>query len=196
MDTTSVAMAWFLYLMAKCPEHQQLVTDELGQIFCDSDRPVTAQDLTRLKYLECCIKETLRLYPPFPVICRYLTEEVQIGYYILPKDLTVMINIYGTHRNPEFFPDPDSFKPERFLPENSVDRHPYVFIPFSAGVRNCIAPKYAMMEMKVALANILRRLKFSLSDPLGPLQTPAIHVMLKPKDGKFNLIVSKRLGLS
>jgi cytochrome P450 len=58
---------------------QRLVTDELGQIFCDSDRPVTAQDLTRLKYLECCIKETLRLYPPFPVIFRYLTEEVQIG---------------------------------------------------------------------------------------------------------------------
>ncbi|XP_046450542.1 cytochrome P450 4c3-like [Daphnia pulex] len=196
LDSTAVAFNWFLYLIAKHPDHQKLVTDELDLIFGDSDRPVTAQDLTRLKYLECCIKETLRLYPPFPAVSRYLSEDVQSGGYTLPRGLTVVINIFAAHHDPTVFSDPDAFKPERFLPENSFDRHPYAFIPFSAGPRNCIAQKYAMMELKVCLANILRRLKFSLVDPSAPLEIPSPQLLLKPKDGKCNLIVSKRLDIS
>ena len=61
-----------------------------------------------------------------------------IGNYTLPAGATVVLSIYGMHRNPEVFPDPESFKPERFLPEQSEGRHPYAFIPFSAGPRGCI----------------------------------------------------------
>ncbi|XP_046450536.1 cytochrome P450 4c3-like isoform X2 [Daphnia pulex] len=192
-DSSSVAMNWFLYLIAKHPEHQKLVTDELDQIFGDSDRPVTAQDLTQLKYLECCIKETLRLYPSIPLVARYLTEEVQVGDYTLPKDLPVIVNIFLSQRNPEVFPEPDAFKPERFLPENSVGRHPYAFIPFSAGPRNCIGQKFAMMEIKISLANILRRLRFSYSDTSAPLDFSPLQItFLKPKDNQCKLIVSKK----
>ncbi|XP_046450540.1 cytochrome P450 4C1-like [Daphnia pulex] len=193
-DSSSVAITWFLYLIAKHPEHQKLVTDELDLIFGDSDRPVTAQDLTRLKYLECCIKETLRLYPSLPLMARYLTEEVQVGDYTLPKGLTVLINIYMTHRNPEVYPDPDAFKPERFLPENCIGRHPYAFIPFSAGPRNCIGQKFAMLEIKISLANILRRLRFSHSDMSGPLEISTMQLTFKPKDNQCKLIVSKKIA--
>ncbi|XP_046636785.1 cytochrome P450 4c3-like [Daphnia pulicaria] len=193
LDTTSLTLIWFLYLIAKHPEQQKLVTEELDLIFGDSDRPVTAQDLTELKYLECCIKETLRLYPSIPLFSRRLTEDVQAGGYTLPKGLTVIFNIYSAHRNPEVYPDPDAFKPERFLPENSVGRHPYAYVPFSAGVRICIGHRYAMLELKVSLANLLRRLRFSISDPSAPLETPSMQLTAKPKSGQCNLIVSKRV---
>ncbi|XP_046636786.1 cytochrome P450 4c3-like [Daphnia pulicaria] len=193
IDTTSLTFIWFLYLIAKHPDQQKLVTDELDLIFGNSDRPVTAQDLTELKYLECCIKETLRLYPSLPLISRRLTEDVQAEGYTLPKGLTVIFNIYSAHRNPEVYPDPDAFKPERFLPENSVGRHPYAYVPFSAGVRNCIGHRYAMLELKVSLANLLRRLRFSVSDPSAPLETPSMTLLSKPKSGQCNLIVSKRV---
>ncbi|EFX88345.1 hypothetical protein DAPPUDRAFT_311474 [Daphnia pulex] len=193
VDPTSSTITWFLYLVAKHPEHQKSVTQELDLIFGDSDRPVTAHDLTRLKYLECCIKETLRLYPSLPVVARYLTEEVQVGDYTLPKGLTVLINIFMTHRNPEVYPDPDAFKPERFLPENCIGLHPYAYIPFSAGPRNCIGQKFAMLEIKISLANILRRLRFAHSDMSGPVESTTMQLTLKPKDNQCKLIVSKKI---
>ncbi|XP_046640779.1 cytochrome P450 4c3-like isoform X1 [Daphnia pulicaria] len=193
IDTTALALIWFLYVIAKHPDQQKLVTEELDLVFGDSDRPVTAQDLTQLKYLECCIKESLRLYPSLPVIARRLTEDVQAEGYTLPKGLTVILNIFSAHRNPEVYPDPHVFKPERFLPENSIGRHPYAYVPFSAGVRNCIGSKYAMLEVKVSLANLLRRFRFSVSDPSAPLETPSMQLLSKPKSGQCNLIVSKRV---
>jgi len=135
------------------------------------------------------------------------------GGYTLPKGLTVIFNIYSAHRNPEVYPDPDAFKPERFLPENCVGRNPYAYIPYSAGVRICIGEfhskfdkwlasktafnmtghKYAMLELKVSLANLLRRLRFSVSDPSAPLETPSMQLTAKPKSGQCKLIVSKRV---
>merc|ERR1711911_230679 len=136
-DTTASAMTWFLYCIAKHPKEQQIVVDELDHIFDESDRPCTTQDITEMKYLECCFKETLRLYPSVPAVMRTLTQEVQVGDFLIPAGVSVALMIYGMHRNPHIYPDPDSFKPERFL-SDSVDRHPYSFVPFSAGPRNCI----------------------------------------------------------
>ncbi|KZS02129.1 Uncharacterized protein APZ42_000953, partial [Daphnia magna] len=145
----ALAFTWFLYLISRHPDKQKLLMEELSIVFGDSDRPCTVQDLAELKYLECCIKETLRLYPSAPFILRRLPEDVEIGGYILPKGVTIGMLIYGMHHNPQVYPDPEEFKPERFFPENSVGRHPYAFIPFSAGPRNCIGQKFAMLELKV-----------------------------------------------
>ncbi|XP_046640760.1 cytochrome P450 4c3-like [Daphnia pulicaria] len=190
-DTTASAMSFFLHCIAKYPEHQQLVLQEVDAVFGDSDRDCSVQDAAELKYLECCIKETLRLYPSVPAIMRCLTEDIEIGGYKLPSGTSVALMIHGMHHSPEVFPDPETFDPKRFLPENSIGRHPYAFVPFSAGPRNCIGQKYGMLEIKVVLANLMRRFRFSVSDPSAPLIIPSSEVVLKPKHG-IPLILSKR----
>ncbi|XP_046448962.1 cytochrome P450 4c3-like isoform X2 [Daphnia pulex] len=194
-DTTSAAMVWFLYLIAKHPEHQKLILDELDVVFCgDVERPCTTQDIAELKYLECCIKEALRMYPSIPFVMRNLTEDVEIDGHTLPAGVTVAMVFYAIHHNPLIYPDPEVFRPERFFPENSVGRHPYAFIPFSAGPRNCIGQKYAMLELKVVFANLLRKVKFSVPDPTKPLSdAPDLGFVLKPKHG-VRLNLSKRLN--
>ncbi|XP_046641927.1 cytochrome P450 4C1-like [Daphnia pulicaria] len=182
-DTTATAMSWFLYCIARNPEEQKLLFDEVDEVFEDSDRPCTPQDAANLKYLDCCIKETLRMYPSIPGVMRTITEDTEIGGFVLPAGLSVALLIYGMHRNPKVYPEPDTFKPERFLPEQSANRHPYAFIPFSAGPRNCIGQKYAQFELKVVLSWVLRKFEFSLADPSCPAVSASSEIVLKPVDG-------------
>ncbi|XP_023224047.1 cytochrome P450 4V2-like [Centruroides sculpturatus] len=156
-DTTSVGISWTLYNLGLYPDIQQKVYDEVVSV-CGNDKrtPITSEDIKEMKYLECVIKESLRLYPPVPFIARSHPEEFKIGDKIMPKNAVVHILIHSIHRDPEFYPDPESFKPERFYPENCSERNPFAYIPFSAGSRNCIGQRFALMEEKVVIANVLR----------------------------------------
>ncbi|KAM7110837.1 cytochrome P450 4V2 [Molossus nigricans] len=155
-DTTAAGINWALYLLGSNPEVQRKLDDELDEVFGKSDRPATSEDLKKLKYLECVIKETLRLFPSVPMIARNFSENCEIEGYRLPKGCQTVIIPYALHRDPRYFPDPEEFKPERFFPENSLGRHPYAYVPFSAGPRNCIGKRFALMEEKVVLSRILR----------------------------------------
>ncbi|KZS08909.1 Uncharacterized protein APZ42_027005 [Daphnia magna] len=137
-DTTTSLMAWFLYCMAVNPECQEQAFVELDNVFGNSERDCTQDDIPNLKYLECCIKETLRLYPSVPAFERNVIEDIEIGGFTIPAGCTLGCLTAATHRNPKVFPDPLAYKPERFLPDEAVGRHPYAYIPFSAGPRNCI----------------------------------------------------------
>nr|QST15017.1 CYP4AP4 protein [Diaphanosoma celebensis] len=190
-DTTAMTLNWFLHSMAANPQHQERVCVELDQVFGDSNRPCTKEDLSQLKYLECCIKETMRLYPAVPSFSRRPTEPIQIGDYTVPAGhLSFVISAYAMHRNPRVYPEPLVFNPERFSLENSAGRHPYAFIPFSAGPRNCIGQRFAMAEVKVVLSSLLRRFKFQLS-PTAAAARPSIELTLKSADG-IRLLVSRR----
>ncbi|XP_071568018.1 cytochrome P450 4C1-like [Temnothorax nylanderi] len=156
-DTTAVAMTWTLFLLGNNLEHQEKVHEELDEVFGDSDTPASVKELSQLKYLERVIKETLRLFPSVPLITRKLTEDVKLDNYTLPKGASITLAILLAHRNPKVWPDPMKFDPDRFLPENSKHRNPYAYVPFSAGPRNCIGQRFALLEEKIMLAAILRK---------------------------------------
>ncbi|OTF75649.1 cytochrome P450-like protein [Euroglyphus maynei] len=121
---------------------------------------LTLDKIKSLKYLECCIKEGLRLFPSVPFIGRRSHEDLTLNGHHVPKGTIIFVYIYMLHRDPDIFPDPEKFNPDRFLQENSVGRHPFAFVPFSAGPRNCIGQRFAMSELKVVLAYLLRYFRF------------------------------------
>ncbi|XP_067134403.1 probable cytochrome P450 4ac3 [Centruroides vittatus] len=111
-----------------------------------------------MEYLECVINETMRMYPVIPITARLSGEDICIGNQVFPSNYNILISIYHLQRNSKYFPNPNKFDPLRFLPENSANRHPHCFIPFSAGRRNCIGNRYGMLVMKIFLAIVFRHL--------------------------------------
>lgn len=137
-DTTTSGMTWTLFLLGLHPDIQENVFSEMETIFHGSNRSATIKDFNEMKLLERVIKESLRLYPAVPLMGRTLSEDVQLDKYLLPAGCTIMIEVFSLHRDERWFPNHEKFDPDRFLPENTVNRHPYAYIPFSAGARNCI----------------------------------------------------------
>ncbi|KAJ8924674.1 hypothetical protein NQ315_000825 [Exocentrus adspersus] len=159
-DSVGAAVAFTLYYVAKHEEVQSRIAKELEEVL-ESDRP-TVTELCNMKYLQQCIKESLRLAPSVPIISRVLTEDVVLDGHTLPAGTNIFISPFITHRLPHYFPNPSTFDPDRFSEENVDKRHPFSFIPFSAGQRNCIGYKFALLEIKTILAGVLRRFQINL----------------------------------
>ncbi|CAH1732100.1 cytochrome P450 4g15 [Aphis gossypii] len=195
-DTTAAGSSFFLCLMGAHQDIQQKVVDELYTIFGDSDRPVTFQDTLQMKYLERCIMETLRMYPPVPIISRQIKENVKLASkdLTLPIGATIIIATFKIHRNEDTFPNPEVFNPDNFLPEKSASRHYYAYVPFSAGPRSCVGRKYAMLKLKIILSTILRNFKINsnLTEKDWKLQA---DIILKRTDG-FKLSLEPRKSLA
>ncbi|VDM54593.1 unnamed protein product [Angiostrongylus costaricensis] len=156
-DTTSASINWFLHLMGANPDIQEKVQREVDEVLGETDRAPTYEDLGALKYLEACIKETLRLYPSVPLIARQVVEDVKIKNHLLPAGTGIVVIPSMVHRDPTYWDDPEVFRPERFI--SGELKHPYAYIPFSAGSRNCIGQRFALMEEKCILALIMRNLR-------------------------------------
>nr|XP_043067632.1 probable cytochrome P450 313a3 [Drosophila bipectinata] len=159
IDTTSVTVNHNLILLAMFPKYQELVFEELKGVFpAGGDFEVEHEDLQKLLYLDHVFNETLRLFPPIPFSIRDATEDFFLSNGVLvPKGVILGIDIFNMHRNRDLWGhDADSFNPDRFLAVDDRQRHPYAFIPFSKGRRNCIGWKYAQISIKIALARVLR----------------------------------------
>ncbi|KAK9890933.1 hypothetical protein WA026_012272 [Henosepilachna vigintioctopunctata] len=158
-DTTTAAISLILMLLANNPEVQEKAAEEIANVI-DSESEISFSDMQKLPYLERCIRESLRLYPSVPMISRSAgCDFVTTSGYKIPEGTTLHIHIYDLHRKPDIYPDPLAFDPDRFLRENCVGRHPYAYLPFSAGPRNCIGQKFAMLELKIFLVGVLRKFK-------------------------------------
>ena len=181
-DTTAAAASWACQLVGSHPDVQKKLHEEIDSVLGQSDRHLTNDDLKELKYLDLVIKETLRLFPSVPYFGRVLSEDCEIGGLKVLKGETAAVGVYAVHREEKYYPDPEKFDPDRFLPENSKDRPPYAYIPFSAGRRNCIGQRFALMEEKVLLANILRKFEIKSIKTIEELE-PVGDLILHPNNG-------------
>ncbi|XP_046384408.1 cytochrome P450 4C1-like [Ischnura elegans] len=180
-DTTSMAICYTIFMLANHPEIQEQVRQEVESCF-DSGRASNVDALGELHLMERVIKETLRIYPSVPYIARVLTEDFQMGEYMVPAGATINLAISGIHMNPSVFPDPKTFDPDRFLPEAVKTRHPYAYIPFSAGPRNCIGQRFAMLEMKTVLSTLVKNYNIHAVDK--PEDVELMHdIVLRPTKG-------------
>ncbi|NWI42995.1 CP4FN protein, partial [Picathartes gymnocephalus] len=215
-DTTASGLAWLFYNLAGHPEHQERCRQEVQELLAGRDTAdIEWEDLSQLPFTTMCIKESLRLHPPVTAVSRSCTEDVPLrdGRVIpkgmawpgcpqchcppssavpkvaipIPPGVICLMSIYGTHHNPDLWPEPEVFNPLRFSPENSKGRSPSSFIPFSAGPRNCIGQSFAMAEMKVVVALTLSQFKLR-RDTGRPPPRRKPELILRAEDGLWLLL--------
>ena len=156
-ETTAASLAWLWYLLALHPEVYRRVSEEAQQIALHS-APDWDQ-LQALVWIQRAIKEALRLYPPGWLYTRRAVAEDRFAAYRIPAGSDVFICSYLLHRHPAFWDEPEAFRPERFAPQQEAERHPFCYIPFSAGPRRCIGESFAMSEMMIHLAVTAARVR-------------------------------------
>merc|ERR1711892_1052709 len=187
-DTTSAAMTWSLQEIGNDPAVLAKCLDEVDHVFGDSDRPASIDDLNNLKYVDACIKEALRKYPSVPIFARELDEDQAVKIdgtdYFLRKGSFFVFPDYFLHRDQKHWPNPEQFMPERFLDGNADRRYAYSYTPFSAGSRNCIGQKFAIMEEKVIVSKMLRSFKWKSQLDTNDIPVLA-EIITRPSGGCY-----------
>lgn len=165
-DTTSSTVAFATYLLAVHPDAQDKLRREADECFATHGPEPSLDVVSKLEYLHCVVSETLRLYPPGVRIERAACEDYVLGEtgIKIPKGCIVGIPVYAMHRDPEFFSDPDAFKPERFSKDNVGSIRPYTYLPFGAGPRNCIGMRLALQAVKLCLLHSVHNVEFVRAD--------------------------------
>lgn len=162
--TTSVALAWLFYCVARYPGVQQQLRDEISNV-CHEHNLVWER-LPELTYVDQVIKESLRLYPAaWELFARRSLAETELGGYHIPAGTLTLITPIVTHRDPRFFPHPDEFDPTRFAPDRESEIPPFAYLPFGLGAHNCIGKSLALMQMKLLLVHVLQRFELCLKRP-------------------------------
>lgn len=159
-ETTGSALTWTGYLLTQHPEVEARLREEVDQVL--GGRTPTFADLEHLKYARQVFSESLRVYPPAWVIPRYSVKEEVVDGYTLPANALLLVSPYLIHRNPEFWPEPERFDPERFSAERSAGRPASAFMPFGLGPRHCLGEHFALYESLLTLAMMLQRFRLRL----------------------------------
>lgn len=156
-ETTATALTWLFVTLRDHPEVLAKLDAEFDQVL--GGRLPTFEDVPRLAYTRQVFLEVLRMYTVVPFLPRALNQADQLGDYSLPANALVLVFYHGVHHNPKVWKEPEVFDPDRFSPENSTGRHPFAFVPFSAGPRKCAGDEFAMLEGPLVMAMILQKFR-------------------------------------
>ncbi|KNE72907.1 hypothetical protein AMAG_17145 [Allomyces macrogynus ATCC 38327] len=174
-ETTASTLSFMIQLLDANPEFKQKVFHEVDDVL-GRDRLPTFEDLSKLKWVTAVMKETLRLFPIGWATARKTVEETQLGEYIVPPNVSVIVDFMHLHRNPRIWPNPLAFDPSRFMtsldtsPSESVDdkatgQVPYSYLPFAGGLRSCIGKPFAEIEIKLLVAMFAQRFDWKVQRP-------------------------------
>lgn len=178
-ETTALTLTWSWYLLATHPDAEAKLVEEWSRVL--GGRTPTPDDLPNLPYTDAVITESMRVYPPVYLIGREATTDLELGGYRVRKGYTVFMSQWVNHRDPKHFPDPEVFRPERWL-DGLAKRIPkYAYYPFGGGPRVCIGNTFALMEAAILLATVGQRYRFTL-DPGAVIDTNP-QITLLPKYG-------------
>jgi cytochrome P450 len=175
-ETTATGLAWAFERILSTPAVHERLRAEIRTACGTEPDP---EQLAALPYLDATIKETLRLRPVIPLVGRVLQKPTRIAGYDLPAGTSVACCIYLAQRNPEVYPDPEAFSPERFL---GMQPDPASYLPFGGGIRRCVGASFAQYEMKVVLGTILARCDLELAQPT-PARTRRRAITFWPEGG-------------
>jgi len=178
-ETSANALAWTWYLLAQHPEVVTKARAELDTVL--GERKPTFADLPKLTYLTQIIEESMRLYPPAWLTDRIAAQDDEFQGVKIPKGTVVVTYFYGTHHAPDLWKNPEHFNPDRFAKDRKKQQAPFAYVPFGGGPRLCIGNNFAIMEMQLILAAMLRRYEFGLIDNQQVEMLPLIT--LRPKSG-------------
>ncbi len=185
--STAAALAWIWFLLAQNREAEQLLCQEVMTVL--GERIPQSSDLPGLKYVECVVKEALRLYPPTWMVVRDVVADCEMHGYLFEKGQKVLSSTYVVQRNPRFFQEPERFLPERWLDETIVNSLPkYSYFPFGGGPRICLGASLALTELVLITAVIARRFSFSLLNSTSIKAVP--QIILTPN--RLDVLVAER----
>jgi cytochrome P450 len=178
-ETTAKALAWTLYLIARSPEWERRMLDEIRSVA--GDGPIKAEHVDQLKVTTMVLKESMRVYPPVPTLTRIAKKDMELDGLKLTAGSMIFIPIYAIHRHRRLWDDPDRFDPERFAPGRESAYSRYQYFPFGAGPRICIGSSFAMIESIIMLAAFVRAARFEVPPGFRPL--PVSRVTLWSDSG-------------
>jgi cytochrome P450 len=180
-ETTAQALAWTWYLLAQNPAAEARLHEELHGVL--NGRPPQPTDFAKLPYLYALIHEVLRMYPPAYITARTSIEPSEIGGYDFPAGATILMSQWVMHRDPRYYDDPESFRPERWL-DGLEGRLPAgAYFPFGDGPRRCIGQGFAMLEAAIVIGTLAQRFQFRLV--AGHPVVPEPLVTLRPRHGIY-----------
>jgi cytochrome P450 len=195
-ETSSMMLTWACYLLAAHPDAMAKAVREVDEKLgldagvCDSLVPGAAaktpgfDDFKNCEYLGWVLKEAMRVFTPVPVLNRESTQEDVLGGFKIPPKTAIMVSVWALHMSKDIWgPDAESFRPERFSAEESRTRHPFAYLPFSQGPRNCIGQNLAIMEAKVVLGTLLRRFKLAMTPGQPKPVTDSYVIPVRPRMG-------------